>query len=64
MKLMIYRYVPIVVKRVPTIYATNVNKSSIATPYVKRYTKRSIRKIVRNMSDLLLRNITKNLDCS
>ena len=30
--------------------------------YAKRYTKRSIRKIVRNISDLLLRNISKNLE--
>ena len=58
----IYQYAPIVEKKVPTTYAINVNKSSIATLYVKGYTKRSIRKIVRNISDLQLRNITKNLE--
>ena len=46
-------YVLIVARRAVTLttYATNARLQLIAMLYVKRYTKRSIRKIVRNMSD-------------
>ena len=56
MKVIMYRYVPIAVRRVrmSIIYATNVTLLSIATPLARRNTDQSIRKSVRNMSDLQL----------
>jgi len=54
--------VPIVVKKAPTIYVTNARLQLIAMLYVKRYIKRNTKKNAKNMSDLQMRNTTKNLE--
>ena len=53
-KTLVYRYVPIAVRRAPIIHVTNVRWLNIATLHVKRNIDTNIRKSARNLSGLPL----------